>query len=480
MPRLSDRAFQIVKNEIDRCYTDSPADQIERIILLARLQTLRARKGKPMTRAQIWEELSDIAPNFDQNVLIEAANIDTDSPLVGASIGIGAVAMLVSTAVGMETVMANAPAVTPDPNPTKTTENKTEKNEATKQNRLTNDDKTLSAKNNAPSIKTNLIARLTRATTALQRQPQKAAVKPGNNKADENAFETAKSFGWKAALKSQNPPHTAEHWGEAAALWKQALSHLDNVPQQDPNYTNAQIKKVLYQRNLEQIEGRQRAVQLANQKVTPAAQSATAATSAAAPKPTAVPVAAVSTSQQSASQQPATQTAAAQASANQTPQFSKPIEDPLKIAKEYGWQAAVASQNAPHPPEKWADISRLWQTALLNLEKIDAEHPNYSEAQQVKTRYQANLSAIRQRYQQEQSATQRLQSLQATLDEIESTLAPGTSKYSKLQAIVARLRTIPAGTQAHKRAQKLIAETTGQMNAIAANPSTKVVLSAND
>lgn len=338
MPRLSDRAFQIVKNEIDRCYTDSPADQIERIILLARLQTLRARKGKPLNRVQLWEELSDIAPNFDQDVLIEAASVDTDSPVVGASIGIGAVAMLVSTAVGMETVMANAPATAPNPQSRlakASTRTDVQSYDATTQNAL----------QNTPKVDSNLAARLTSTKTAQKAAAQKAAAQKAaavsvadaqanamsgagvsSSVSDKTAFETARHFGWQAALKAQNPPHSEQHWGETADLWKQAIAQLELVSSQaDPDYTAAQAKKALYRQNLAQIESRQRAVQLANQKIEPAASPAAVEEQPAQVSPSAPLV--------------------------QSPQFTAQREDaPLKVAKRYGWQAAVAGQNAPHPP----------------------------------------------------------------------------------------------------------------------------------
>jgi len=105
---------------------------------------------------------------------------------------------------------------------------------------------------------------------------------------------------------------------------------------------------------------------------------------------------------------------------------------------------------------------------LLVLSGIDPAHPSYAEAQQVKARYQQNLNMIRDRYQQEQAATQRLRSLQANLTELNNSTTPSAAKYSQLEAIVTKLQTIPPGTQAHKLAQPLIGETMGSMRAIAA------------
>ncbi|MEO0705632.1 MAG: hypothetical protein AAF050_08220 [Cyanobacteria bacterium J06649_5] len=506
MPRLSDRAFQIVKNEIERCYTDSPEDQIERIILLARLQTLRARKGKPLTRAQIWEELSDIAPNFDLEVLSEAANVDTDSPAVGASIGIGAVAVLVSTAIGMDGISANATgAVTVAGSRGETAAEGTRA-------RLNAASQEKARRSNIPGLNIPGLNSVSRLRARFSTTQKKVPV---------NYFDTAKSIGWQAALRSQNPPHSAAHWGQTAALWRKALYQLEQVPEQNANFAAAQEKIVLYQSNLQQVEARQRAVEVARQNKLPALSSTpvqvagnpvpiSEAPKASAPEATAaiaatpsssaeissaeissaeISSAEISSAEKSSAEKVAKQSGKLEAQTASpvstqatapTPQFSAQREDPLKVAKQYGWQAAVASQNAPHPPQQWADISRLWQTALLNLDKVDLGHPDYLEAQQVKARYEQNLAAIRQRYQQEQSANQRLQSLSATLSEIDQTLAPGATKYTQLKAIASRLQTIPAGTEAHQQAQQLIAQTERQMSAIASNTSQKVILSANE
>ncbi|MGB7084423.1 MAG: hypothetical protein WBD47_02635 [Phormidesmis sp.] len=448
MSRLSDRAFQIIKNEIDRRYTDSSEDQIERAILIARLQTLRSRDGKPMDRVQIWEELSDIMPNFDQNILIEAAHIDADSPLMGASIGVGAVAMLVSTAMGIDTLVSNPTAPVAQLLSLKPENGQNRRATPVRQNTAQND------LQNAPSVDSDLRARLTVAATSSATTPEKtpaSSTEATVGTQNKNAFEQAQKLGWQAALKSQNPPHSAQRWGETAALWQQALVQLEAVSSQDPDYAAAQIKKTLYQQNLQQVKAHQEVAQLAEQPNTPVASSVQAQ----APRFSGQP------------SRPAAQPAVQN-------------EDSLKLAKRYGWQAAVASQNAPHPPEKWADISRLWQTALINLDGIQPDHPSYGEAQDVKARYQQNLAEIRQRYQMEQTATQRLQSLQATITEIGNNVAPSATKSRQLEAIIVRLKTIPAGTQAHSQAQQLIVEINRQLKAIATSPSTKIILSANE
>jgi hypothetical protein len=410
MPCLSDRAFYLLKSEIERRYKDSCEDPIERIILIARLETLNARSGPPLTRAEIWEELSDIAPDFDQNVIIEAAHIGTDSPVLGASFGVGAVAMLVAAAMGVETMTANA-----SPSGSAVVSAQGDLSGSTIR----------SAKRSQPISRDIAVPdrAATRATTPANQAANRTA-----ERSPKSAFETAKSLGWQAALKAQDPPQSAQQWGETAALWRQAIDQLEQVSRQDADYAAAQVKKAIYQNNLQQIQIRQAA-----------AQRALATAQPKSPSP------------------------------ERSPSFSAPQEDPITVAKRYGWQAALASQDAPHPAEKWADISRTWQLALLSLDKVDSSAPSYLEAQQVKARYQQNLAAIRARYQEEQDASQRLASLEDSLAEIEQAIAPDSYKRSQLTAIVARLQTIPAGTEAYTHAQRLIAQTSQQINALAAD-----------
>ena len=484
MSRLSDRAFHIVRAEIERRYTERPADQIERVILLSRLEALRERKGPPMTRVQIWEVLSDVAPNFDQKVLMEAESVEADSPLIGVSIGVGAVAVLVATAIGMDAsvnkddtealvvndaassqvqdkvqLLSEAQTVSQEADYSQTATDP-EMDRVAAQRVVSQKTTTQEAINKGianQSEKTGVVRSAEGARTLRSRFSKLINWNPRKKEAPiavDSALEAAESLGWQAALRSQNPPHGVQYWKETAALWEEAIAELSKIPPRSADYIQAQKKKITYQANLKEINKRQEmAAARAERKALEASQRATPATGA----------------------QTTTRTVGPENVAN--PQFSNsspsepsqttPVVDPVKAAKEYGWRAAVASQNAPHPPEKWADISRLWQTALSKLDNIDVEHPRYEEAQRVKAAYQLNLAAIRDRYQREQTATQSLQSLQASLTELNGSLKSDAVKYGQMEAILEKLKTIPVGTEAHRQAQKLIVDTQAVMSAIA-------------
>ncbi|MGB3296183.1 MAG: hypothetical protein WBB01_24625 [Phormidesmis sp.] len=387
MPRLSDRAFHLLKNEIEYRYQVGLENSIERIVLLARLETLRAREGKPMSQIELWQEVGDIAPDFNSAVL-EQASAGTRFPVLSASVSVGAIAALSAVTLGIDARQA-------DVSTSFASTTLVQRQSAT------------------PPTHHQLAANLL--------QPSDSAALAWAKSDTSSAFETAKRLGWQAALKGQNPPHSQQHWSEAAALWRQAIAQLDQIAYLSADYAAAQEKKTLYQQNLQQVEMRQIAAQQ--------------------PAPSAV----------------------------LAPQFSSQRADWLTIAKRYGWQAALASQNAPHPAQQWAEIAEVWEIALSTLGRIEPAHPQYAEAQQVKARYQQNLSAIRHRYQLEQTTAQQLQALQHAIIQLDRTTS-NAARESHLRGIIQQLKTIPAGTQAHAVAQQLISQLSVQTNLMAAHP----------
>ncbi|WP_008316996.1 hypothetical protein [Leptolyngbya sp. PCC 6406] len=63
----------------------------------------------------------------------------------------------------------------------------------------------------------------------------------------------AKQFAMQAANTAQNAPHRAEIWVEIIGLWETAISRLEEVPIEDPGYSEAQAKLAEYGRNLATI-----------------------------------------------------------------------------------------------------------------------------------------------------------------------------------------------------------------------------------
>ena len=388
MPCLSDRAFKIIELEIQDLHNQGAIDKLDKAILVSRLQTLQAGSGKPLSRAQIWEELSDIIPGIDLKVLTSAAYPENGSQKVTLSLGLGAAAVLVASTAGMKATTASVGV------PDSSSENLPGQDEVSKQ-----------------AQETRYVARPVANVETSQPRFSWFRQKAVTRSTEIDAFVEAKRLGWQAALKGENPPYSAQHWQETAGMWRQALVYLNQVPRSHSSYAEVPSKIAFYQRNLKEVERR----------------------------------IAGAIAREASEKQPVAQTV-------------KPEEDYLAIARRYGYQAALAGKKAPHPASRWAEISRTWRTALLTLNKISPEHSQYAEAQQVITDYQQNLEIVRQRYRQEQSASQSVASLRAALIEIQRSGRHRQTKQAQIQAIRAKLQAIPAGTDASLQAQKVLGE----------------------
>ena len=68
----------------------------------------------------------------------------------------------------------------------------------------------------------------------------------------------AKSYGERAAVLVQNPPHSADIWQRAEEQWQEALKALEKVPENSPSYVEAQSLRGQYLDYKSDIEARRR------------------------------------------------------------------------------------------------------------------------------------------------------------------------------------------------------------------------------
>ena len=441
MPRLSDRAFKIIQVEIDSLRNQGDIDKLDSAILFSRLRTLQAGSGEHLTKAQIWEELSDIIPGIDLRVLTSATYAERNSSGLSVSIGLGAAAMLIASTAGLEaTPLAGKAALSA------LTAGRKDALGLSENADIQNDQS-----HNLGVAKPLVTIESIKARFTQER------VRTANSVAETDAleidaFEVAKSFGWQAALKGQNPPHTAAHWQETAGLWRQAIAQLNQLPDSHPSYALVPPKLAFYRDNLREIEGRQASAA--------AREQAVRVTKPAPTRDESVP-------KFSEAAEPA---AVSEAFGSESMVSEV---DYLAIARRQAQQAAIASQNAPHPAQDWASISRVWKTALFNLDQISPENPQYVDAQRMKAEYRKNLKTVRQNYRQEQSAGQSVASLETALAEVERSGLHRQVKQSRVRAIRQKLQSIPAETEASLQAQKVILEMGIDSNAVVAKASTE-------
>ncbi|MBF2000608.1 MAG: hypothetical protein IGS38_07805, partial [Synechococcales cyanobacterium M58_A2018_015] len=135
----------------------------------------------------------------------------------------------------------------------------------------------------------------------------------------------------------------------------------------------------------------------------------------------------------------------------------------IAAAKQFGWQAAQAGQNAPHTATEWAEVIRLWQAAIDQLQQVpQTDLTGYAEAQKLLAIYKVDQGRIRVRLEQEQQAVATLEQVKAQINRLIARTPDDPQRMNRnatvgeLQQIIHQLETIASGTTAYPEAQKLL------------------------
>ena len=142
------------------------------------------------------------------------------------------------------------------------------------------------------------------------------------------------------------------------------------------------------------------------------------------------------------------QLAGTTASVGQTNRF-------LTAARNFAAVASRESQNPPHSAATWGRIAGQWENALGQLGQVTPESEAYTEAQQLKADYQNQLEIIRERQLQEQAAVQTYNQAQERLTRLMSVPAD-IDQLSELRNIQTQLSQIPVGTTVSDSAEVLM------------------------
>ena len=128
----------------------------------------------------------------------------------------------------------------------------------------------------------------------------------------------------------------------------------------------------------------------------------------------------------------------------------------IEAAKEFALSAAVASQKPPHPAAQWEQIAGLWEEGINRVKMVPVDNPGYLDAQTKLAEYQKNLGIAQIRLQAEKdSATvlQEAKSLFANLQKDVNSQNSGNS-LSQLQEIINKLESVKPGTTVYPESQK--------------------------
>lgn len=147
------------------------------------------------------------------------------------------------------------------------------------------------------------------------------------------------------------------------------------------------------------------------------------------------------------------------------------ILENVVLAQKQAYQAAVQSQNPPHPLPIWRAVQQNWQGAIAQLDRVPPSSPVYALAQTKKREYQTNLLTINAYIMTEQQAQERVRIARETAQLAEarggtaSSLAAWQQTNGTWQAALNLLRQVSRNTMAFGEAQQLLAlyEPKGQM-----------------
>ncbi len=136
--------------------------------------------------------------------------------------------------------------------------------------------------------------------------------------------------------------------------------------------------------------------------------------------------------------------------------------DYVTEAQKTAYQAAVDSQNPPHPASEWQKIAKGWGSAADGLEKVPADSPMRELTERKLGEYRANRATILVRIDAESKAETSLRQAQQAAGlgtkqvESASSMASWETALVSWETAVDQLSRIPKGTYAYGEAQKLL------------------------
>ncbi len=432
MPRLNQRALEILRKEIIKKTKDDSADQVRRDIAIKRLEKLSSQKGNPVTEEEIRYLLKDLYPELDKKVIRRAARANGPpgalQKIKWATIGITAFAggifilnlpyPFIRNPVSKVAPILLLPSyASMDYNYRQAISSVEQADQLVHKATSWEDIQLGAEKVNQAQNHLNQLP-----VWFLGYQPQtyctlmgctwkftfdefkQARTQVGRMKAkvfqEKNAREKLESAlnKLKTAKEKYHQVEKQASKREAIARWQSAIDELRQVP--ESTLAGEKTRKYLQaqQRDFEKV-----------------------------------------------------------ASYTQSDRRSDSL---IQAAKAFGMRAAVAAQNPPHSVTEWQRVARLWQEAIQRLQQIPLNSPNYREAQKKLATYTDNLEVVKIRLQKEKASVAARSNAQRAIANWQRTAARNPNDpdlKSQLQEIINTLETIKPGTTVYAKAQILLA-----------------------
>ncbi|MCT7989695.1 hypothetical protein NG794_15070 [Laspinema sp. D6] len=437
MVRLSDRAFDILRAEIEKSGGTDAASQIQRQMAFKRLEKLRLQSGEPVTAAEIQELLVDIYPQFDPQILQAAQKANRPPgplsalkwiPVAMAGVaGVAAVVWVLNLPYPMirRPVSKTMPVVL------------------------------------LPSF-ISMDHNYRQAISLVEQADQ--LVNQATSRAD---FDLGTSK-VKLAQKSLDrlPVWFLGYYPERycslfGCSWRFTLDEFESARKAIGRMEATLFQQQNAQTQLAEVETALNTAKQQYQQATNLTekQQAIAAWQSAMDRLVEIPPATL------ASQMAQPKLTAAMRDFEQVVGSAKgslQTATTMDAAKAFAMQAAVASQNPPHSAAQWEQVQRLWDMAIARLEQVTPDAPDYLEVQKKLAEYEVNRGTVATRLQAEKDAVETLNRAKEAIADWQELARVDQDQLDwgrlsgDLRKIITQLEQVQAGTTASAEAQELL------------------------
>lgn len=438
MYRLNSKAFEILRDEVEKCAGNNKVSQVEREIAIKRLQRLRTQKGSPATYDELRDTLRDIYPQFSDKVLKQAGKINQPLGNFGKiAFSIKWAAIFLTTSAGLLWVinlpypMIRLPIAK------------------------------LAPVLLLPSFISmdyhyrEMINSVEQADQLINNATSFADIERGSEKVKEAQNHLNNLPVWFLGYYPQS------YYSIFGFSWHFTL---DEFQQARRNVARIDAKVFQEQNALASFNQAEQALDTAKQEYEKTQDKEKAIASI---------QAAIDTLEQIPTQTLAGKTAQVKLVA-QKREFAKIASRSesnyqtgtlIEAAKIFALQAAQLSQNPPHTAEEWQQIEKLWQEAIDKLTDINVKDTDYLQAQTLIATYQTNLGIIKTRSIAEVDSQA---ALKQANEEIQQLIAYSPSDRqllkARLQGVINQLRTVQSGTTSYVEAQQLLLLAQNKLN----------------
>ncbi|MBD0267131.1 MAG: hypothetical protein ICV77_02440 [Cyanobacteria bacterium Co-bin8] len=434
MPRLCDRAFEILAAEVKRLCGSDPLQKVRQDIVLKRLERFRSVEGPPLTLAEMRQAVEDIFPEFSEKVLKRAAKANGVAVVQRqlGCVGVTALGLVGLTGavwlLNLPYPMIRWPVARVAPIVLLPSFIRMDRDYRQTVSLVAQADQLVNQATSAQDIELGN-EKVTQAQEHLDGLPvwflgyyprtyctfasctwrftfdefQTARSEVGRMEArvfqEKNSQDLLQTATATVETAKQTYRTSQEPSAKTAALvaWQSGMDKLNEIPAETLAGRMAQTKLAAYSRDYEQVAG----------SVAGSTRSNTL----------------------------------------------------IGAAREFALTAAQEGQNPPHNADTWRRIAALWEQAIDRLEQVPVEDAGYTEAQRLLANYTKNLGIVESKVSAEEDSARALESAEAKTQELLAQNLEGVAPNqiaSELQGITNDLGRVQSGTTSHQKAQEML------------------------